>query len=359
MYEDEIPVGKAKDLRGQKFGNLTVLYRVKGINTPWKCQCDCGNFRIVPAYKLQHNNIIDCGKCDLNDKMIGQKFGKLLVLLSAERLEKNHKAYLCQCECGNKKIVSGYHLRKGDIQSCGCLVSEDLTNKKFGRLTVIKRAYIGKDKAQYWECLCDCGTTTYVNSANLKRKHTESCGCYRKDQHRQKTALDLTDQRFGKLVALENTWQTEDGPHSSFLWKCKCDCGNIIYVPANELNAHRVYSCGCSNESKGEQLIKNILLKNNIVFKQWVTFDTCKYKNLLPFDFFVNNQYIIEYDGKQHFQAIDFFGGEDTFKLQQIRDNIKTQWCKDNNIPLIRIPYTHFKDICIEDLLLETSKFII
>ena len=41
------------------------------------------------------------------------------------------------------------------------------------------------------------------------------------------------------------------------------------------------------------------------------------------------------------------------------RDKYKNQWCKDNNIPLIRIPYTHLKDLCIEDLLLETSNYII
>ena len=46
-------------------------------------------------------------------------------------------------------------------------------------------------------------------------------------------------------------------------------------------------------------------------------------------------------------------------KAQQERDIIKTQWCKDNNIPLIRIPYWHLKELKLEDLLLETSKFII
>ena len=291
------------------------------------------------------------------DDMIGKTFGKLTVLESAPPREKNCKAYLCQCECGNTKIVSGYHLKRGSTKSCGCLVSKDLTNKRVGRLTVIKRAYIGDEGAQYWECLCDCGNITYVNSANLNRKHTQSCGCYRNDQRRQKVALDLTNKRFGKLVAIKNTWDTGGGSHSSFLWECLCDCGNITYVPANELNAHRVYSCGCSTESKGEQLIRQILLENHISFKQQATFETCKYKNLLPFDFYVNNQYIIEYDGKQHFEAVDFFGGKEYFQIQQERDKIKTQWCKNNNIPLIRIPYTHFNQLCIEDLLLETTSF--
>ena len=49
---------------------------------------------------------------------------------------------------------------------------------------------------------------------------------------------------------------------------------------------------------------------------------------------------------------------EEQFKKTQEHDKYKNQWCKNNNIPLIRIPYTHLKDLCLEDLLLETSKFI-
>lgn len=73
------------------------------------------------------------------------------------------------------------------------------------------------------------------------------------------------------------------------------------------------------------------------------------------FDFYVNEQYLIEYDGEQHF--IDSFYG--TLNKIQQRDKIKNSYCKQNNIPLIRIPYTHKENIVIEDLLLETSEFII
>ena len=70
--------------------------------------------------------------------------------------------------------------------------------------------------------------------------------------------------------------------------------------------------------------------------------------------YYVNNKYLIEYDGEQHFKKDSIFNYEYTHK----HDLMKTQWCKENNIPLIRIPYTHYNDLCIEDLLLETSKFI-
>ena len=74
------------------------------------------------------------------------------------------------------------------------------------------------------------------------------------------------------------------------------------------------------------------------------TFDDCADKSLLPFDFYLPEYHIcIEYDGGQHFVPIGLFGGEDKFKKQQFHDNIKTQYCKDNNIRLLRIPY--FKNI--------------
>ncbi len=78
------------------------------------------------------------------------------------------------------------------------------------------------------------------------------------------------------------------------------------------------------------------------------------------FDFYVNNKYIIEYDGETHYQS-NLHGWYDKshLKAQQERDIIKNQWCKDNNIPLIRIPYTHLNDLKIEDLLLETSEYIV
>ena len=50
---------------------------------------------------------------------------------------------------------------------------------------------------------------------------------------------------------------------------------------------------------------------------------------------------------------------KEDFEKTKIHDAYKNQWCKENNIPLIRIPYTHLKDLCIEDLQLETSKFIV
>lgn len=358
---DEIPVGKAKNLIGQKFGELTVLYRTKNIgrSVAWKCQCSCGNVCVVRSDHLINKEIKNCGKCSIYN-MIGKKFNLLTVLSIAppDMGEKGCTSFICQCDCGNKKIVSGYHLKRGDIKSCGCLKTPNLIGQRFGKLTVIEKSYIGKDKAQYWKCQCDCGNITYVNTANLKRHHTESCGCFGQEQRAKANRIDLTNQRFGKLIALLPTDKRNN--EDSVIWKCKCDCGNICYASANQLNAHRVYSCGCSKRSHGEQDIINLLNEKQIYFTEQQSFDTCVFldtKRKAKFDFFINNKYLIEFDGEQHYRDVDFFGGKEQFKIQQNHDNYKNQWCKENNIPLIRIPYTKLDTLCLEDLMLETTQF--
>lgn len=95
------------------------------------------------------------------------------------------------------------------------------------------------------------------------------------------------------------------------------------------------------------------MLNAGIVFETEKKFETCKDKKILPFDFFVNNEYLIEYDGEQHYDKNSIFNYEYT----HTHDLIKNEWCKTNGIPLIRIPYTHFKNLQLEDLLIKTSKF--
>ena len=79
------------------------------------------------------------------------------------------------------------------------------------------------------------------------------------------------------------------------------------------------------------------------------------------FDFYLTDyNVLIEYDGIQHFEARESSWNttENLLKTQK-RDQIKNEWCKNNNIPLIRIPYTHLKNISLKDLLLDTSDFLI
>lgn len=109
--------------------------------------------------------------------------------------------------------------------------------------------------------------------------------------------------------------------------------------------------------------IETLLKENNIKYKKEYTI---KINNTYyRFDFVILNeqeevQYFIEYDGEQHFKDNSHFLWHNKEQLSNImkKDELKNNYCKDNNIPLIRIPYTH-KKIKLMDLLLSKSIFIL
>ena len=167
------------------------------------------------------------------------------------------------------------------------------------------------------------------------------------------TEIDITGQKFGKWTVLYKTDKRNAG--GVIYWHCKCECGREKDVLGTSLRQHRSLSCGLhKNISKGNVKIADILDEANIPYEVEKTFVTCKDKKELPFDFYINNSYLLEYDGEQHFDKNSIFDYEYTHK----HDLIKNQWCKENNIPLIRIPYTHYSKLNLQDLILETSDFI-
>ena len=228
----------------------------------------------------------------------------------------------------------------------------DLSGQRFGKLLVLYRSSKIGEPIKFM-CKCDCGKEKEIRGNDLRSGKTTSCGCTRRQKAKQ-NKKDLVGKKFGKLTVLQ---PTEERYNRSIIWRCKCDCGNIWYSTSTLLVNGKVKSCGCL-KSQGEEIISKILKDNNITFETQKTFDSCVFpttKAKAKFDFFVNNQYIIEFDGKQHFNE---GGWGEPFELIEYRDLFKNNWCKENNIPLIRIPYTHLKEITIKDLKLNSSNFI-
>jgi very-short-patch-repair endonuclease len=120
----------------------------------------------------------------------------------------------------------------------------------------------------------------------------------------------------------------------------KCNIDNHEWFPTYNSFIKCDKGCPICNDSHGESIINRILTEKNITFKREYKFENCKYKKLLQFDFYLPEHNIcIEYDGVQHFESIEKWGGEKTLKDTQIRDGIKTKYCLENNIKLIRIRY--------------------
>lgn len=233
----------------------------------------------------------------------------------------------------------------------------DLTEKVFGRLTVLKKLD-KRGKEWYWLCECECGNTKEVRGASLREGKVKSCGCLKQETDRapKGNVIDLTGQTFGLLKVIGRAGSDNRG---EALWACECKCGQQRIVLGSNLRSGHTFSCGCERRSRGERAVETLLRSNKLSFETEKAM--FKYSNgrLAKFDFYVENKYLIEYDGETHYQHnLHGWHNEAQLKAQQERDIIKTQWCKDNNIPLIRIPYTQLDKLNIKDLLLETSKFI-
>ncbi len=103
---------------------------------------------------------------------------------------------------------------------------------------------------------------------------------------------------------------------------------------------HSGVGCPKCKKSKGENTILNYLNKNNIIFEPQKKFYDCKNIYPLPFDFYLPDLNLcVEYNGKQHYIPIKYFGGDIAYKKRQINDQIKIKYCIDNNIKLIIIRY--------------------
>ena len=282
--------------------------------------------------------------------LTGQRFG----LLTVEKRDYSHSKgtyWECTCDCGNKIITRGDQLKRGKT-SCGCDLKEknskahlkDETGHVYGYLTVLYRTDDLRKGEARWHCSCKCGKETDVSGIHLRNGSVKSCGCLITEKNQSKKIQEIGN-KYGLLTVIEEAERPEKDP-THLYWRCKCECGNDNFIVSgvylrNGISTH----CGClSISSKGENEIKNILENNNINFIQEYSFNDLIDKEPLRFDFAILNndnslKYLIEFDGIQHFKSIEFFGGQERLESQQKRDKMKNDYCKKNNIKLIRIRY--------------------
>lgn len=122
---------------GSTFGHWTVIEEAenandKGKSKRWLCQCDCGRRKIVYAQNLRNGKSTSCG-CSKHTDLVGQRFGKLLVVKYSHS-EKFKPAWVCKCDCGAEKIITANALVRGRAKSCGCLIHRKYIKQNGGRL---------------------------------------------------------------------------------------------------------------------------------------------------------------------------------------------------------------------------------
>ena len=245
---------KKMNLVGQAFGKLTVIAegeRHKGKHRVWICRCECGNVKsFLHSNLVNKDGPISCGCLRRNRNarpaiVTGNRYGMLTVIRKAPpppREKVGHRSlWECKCDCGTEKIITADRLLSGHTRSCGCLKGKMRSGKRFGKLTLVSKAYPVRGM-RYWNCRCDCGRELTVSIDTLFRASNICCECRNGPKPRE----DLTGRVFGRLTALMEVDPVIDSSGKKHLsWLCRCICGREVVVRDQNLKNKNTRSCGC------------------------------------------------------------------------------------------------------------------
>ena len=213
---------------------------------------------------------------------------------------------------------------------------------------MIKPLRVNEHGSVVYLCKCSCSDNSYkeTTASNLKCNLVTSCGCIRKETSKaaqkrmaEGNRKDLSGQKCGTWTAIAPLEKREKSS-GAISWLCRCENGHYNTITTS--NWGKIKTCRfCKNSSVsiGESVVQTILESLGIKYQKEKTFENCLYKRRLRFDFYLPDyNCCIEYDGIQHFQPTNF--SHDNFKERKKKDCIKEEYCRENGIKLIRIPYT-------------------
>ena len=207
-------------------------------------------------------------------------------------------------------------------------VRQDMTGQNFKTITVLRRASKEEvpwksHETPYWVKCNSCNREWIARKGDLFRgclfcEHPNGGG-------RGNYNHEMIGKRFGFLV-VNNIDRERSRQTGCTYWICDCDCGNTVSVRGSHLlgqhHSHTI-SCGCYSKSAGELKIEQILTEYNVNFEEQFTIPNFSLYSKFDFAIFDDNNdliKLIEYDGEQHFKSVEYFGGDEQFKIQQERD---------------------------------------
>ena len=287
--------------------------------------------------------------------------------ISKEELEKaliicyTNKQLADYFHCNTRQI--SYHLNKYSLKPLMDSHSKDERGNVYNKLTVIDFAGRNHRGEILWNCICECGKETIRSGAELRRPRSKKmCVDCAAKLVSERQFKNHADEIHGHLTVLKPT--RKDLKTGNIFWLCQCDCGNQIEVRSFYLNYNSPYeqlSCGCQ-VSNGEYHLNKILNKYKINYKTQFQINDCRssisnYPYKFDFAIFDQNDillFLIEYNGKQHYESNQTgWNTEEHFEKVHFRDTEKEQYCINNNIPLLIIPYTVSTEKDIEKKLLD------
>lgn len=187
----------------------------------------------------------------MKNDLTNQTFG---LLTAREIVGKDKRGYLwrCECECGGEKVVPASYLRKKHTTSCGCIMKNIRDNSikkgdRWDRLEAVEFAGYetrpGGKRRALWKFRCDCGNEKTMPVAYVKFGNVRSCGCKATEHITNLKREDITGETFDRLKAICPTDERDD--NGSVVWEFQCECGNTTKMSVFRFRTGRVHSCGC------------------------------------------------------------------------------------------------------------------
>ena len=355
-----------------KYGN-DFLEEYKGSRIPIKCKCNKCNheFLFAPEYIKR----LKCPNCYKRRPIIKRSNKSMkkevynLVGNEYEFLEKykgNQIKILCRHnKCSNEFYMSPYDFIEYNKRCPKCIAKtrkdsyrkstekfkKEVYNKFKDKIIILGEYYNNKKRI-----LCKCNKCNYKwkvapNNLIVSNGCPNCSGLLRKTYDEIKYEVENNTNFEYELIEADNYKNI----HSKFTVRHK-ECENEFKTNWGNFVINESRCPFCSTvRSKGEEKINKWLENNNIKFERQFSFNDCIYISKLRFDFMIYNTKneifcLIEYDGMQHFNkyANRCSSTKDKikkFKYIKARDKVKDKYCKENNIYLLRIPYTKYKQI--------------
>lgn len=253
-----------------------------------------------------------------------------------------------RCSCGVEYSTTLTNFNKGKNTCDICSNRGTQWNKDLVKEYIISQGsefveqeYINVDTLMKFKCQ-NCGEiyeTPFYNFRKLNKHLCNKCSfeiASEKQRYSYEEVYSMIEETRCHLITDCYTGNTQ-------LLEIECGLCNEIFTTSWQIfNSKKVKACADCNgkTSAGERLFMELLNEYKIEYIHQHSYPDCRHINILRFDFYLPLfNTIIEIDGRFHREIKECFGGIEEFELTKLRDEIKNTYCKDNNIPLIRIEY--------------------
>lgn len=323
--------------------NIEVVGEYSGDGTPilHRCKIDAYEWMARPGNILQGQGCPRCAKCEKygHDEYVNRvaRVNKDIEVVGEYVNSRTKILHRCKI-CGHEWCATPYLILRGT----GCPVCGINKRKRSHAQYVADVAkinpdievigeYVNNDTKILHRCKID-GYEWYAKPKNILRGN----GC-------PMCAGNMRYGHDGYVALVSKVNQDIDvvgtyiNAHTPILHRCKTDGYEWMATPNNIL---RGTGCPKCNISKGEMAISKFLDDINVRYEQQKRFNDCRDKYTLPFDFYLPDYNVcIEYNGIQHYEPVEVFGGEEALQGTVKRDKIKEAYCNRNGIRLLQIPY--------------------